>query len=101
MFQPIQQSQKHPQSPSKTPSVAPATQPSGAPSAAPSVATLPTHDDISQRAYDIYAESGYQQGQSNQNWVRAEKDLSARGTVARQTQHQEKSSFALPSADPR
>ena len=90
MLQPLQQSQKQPQFPSKTMSAAPATQHSGAPSATPLVATAPTHDDISQRAYDLYAESGYQQGQSNQNWVRAEKDLNDRRAATRQTQHQGK-----------
>ncbi len=83
MLQPTPQPQKQPQSSSNT----------------PSVATAPTHADISQRAYDIYAESGYQQGQSNQNWVRAEKDLNARGAFARQPHHQGKTSSA--SADPR
>ena len=92
-----QQSQNQPQAPSKTASVAPAVQRSGV----PLVATAPTQEDISQRAYDIYAESGYQQGQSAQNWARAEKDLSARGSVACQAEHRQKNAFAPDSPQSR
>jgi hypothetical protein len=39
------------------------------------VFTLPTHDDIAARAYEIYVESGRTQGHCKQNWQQAEHDL--------------------------
>jgi hypothetical protein len=44
----------------------------------PGVITLPTHDDIAKRAYDIYVKSGRRQGQCKQNWQEAEHDLRTR-----------------------
>jgi hypothetical protein len=35
----------------------------------------PTHDQIAARAYQIYVESGYQEGRDNENWLRAEQLL--------------------------
>lgn len=95
------QSQNHPASQPKNASIPPVAQRPVAPSEPVFVATPPTHDDISQRAYDIYVESGYQQGQSSQNWARAEKDLKDRGAVAWRAEHRRKGVFALDSADPR
>ena len=37
-------------------------------------ATL-THEEIAKRAYEIYAEKGCPQGQSEQNWLQAEQEL--------------------------
>lgn len=34
-----------------------------------------THDQIAQRAYDIYVSKGCQQGHCQQNWRQAEHDL--------------------------
>ena len=39
------------------------------------VITMPTHDDIAKRAYDIYIKNGRRQGQCQQNWQQAEHDL--------------------------
>jgi hypothetical protein len=41
-------------------------------------ATL-THEDIAKRAYQIYAEKGCPQGQSEENWRQAEQDIQSRG----------------------
>jgi hypothetical protein len=38
----------------------------------------PTHEDISRRAYEIYVENGYKEGQSEQNWLQAEQELKNR-----------------------
>jgi hypothetical protein len=35
----------------------------------------PTHDDIAQRAYDIYVKSDCKQGHCIQNWHQAEHEL--------------------------
>ena len=34
-----------------------------------------THEDISRRAYEIYIENGCNEGQSEQNWLKAEQEL--------------------------
>ena len=39
------------------------------------VIAMPTHDDIANRAYDIYLKSGRKQGQCEQNWHQAELEL--------------------------
>ena len=41
----------------------------------PGVITVPTHDDIARRAYDIYVKSGQKPGQCIQNWQQAEHEL--------------------------
>lgn len=41
-------------------------------------AALPTHKDISRRAYEIYVKNGCRQGQSEQNWLQAEQELKNR-----------------------
>ena len=41
-----------------------------------SVATaMLTHEDIAKHAHEIYVKKGYQQGQSEQNWLQAEQEL--------------------------
>ena len=37
--------------------------------------SMPTHDDIARRAYEIYLRNGRRQGKSEQNWLQAEKEL--------------------------
>jgi len=37
----------------------------------------PTHEQIAQRAYEIYLERGATPGNPMQDWLRAEKELSA------------------------
>jgi hypothetical protein len=38
---------------------------------------LPSHEQISQRAYAIYQSGGYANGQDQQDWFRAEKEMFA------------------------
>lgn len=45
----------------------------------PVAAATPTHEDIARRAYEIYVEKGYPQGQSEQNWQQAEQEQRNRG----------------------
>jgi hypothetical protein len=39
------------------------------------VAAILTHEDIARCAYGIYVEEGRRQGQSERNWLRAEREL--------------------------
>jgi hypothetical protein len=39
------------------------------------VITMPMHDDIAQRAYSIYVNSGRTKGQCKKNWHQAEYEL--------------------------
>jgi len=41
----------------------------------PVVAALLMHEDIAKHAYEIYLEAGRRQGQSEQNWLQAEREL--------------------------
>jgi hypothetical protein len=43
------------------------------------VIAAPTHDEIAQRAYDIYIKSGNKQGHCKQNWQQAETELQTAG----------------------
>jgi DUF2934 family protein len=38
---------------------------------------LPSHEQISQRAYEIYQSTGYLDGRDQQDWFRAEQELFA------------------------
>jgi hypothetical protein len=49
-----------------------------APHPGQAAATMPTHKDISRRAYEIYVENGGKEGQSEQNWLQAEQELKNR-----------------------
>ena len=40
--------------------------------------TMPTHKDISKRAYEIYVKNCCKQGQSEQNWLQAEREMKNR-----------------------
>jgi len=40
------------------------------------------HDEIAQRAFDIYVKNGRQQGQCKQNWQQAEQSLHDQGMAA-------------------
>jgi Protein of unknown function (DUF2934) len=43
------------------------------------VATIAlTHEDVSNRAYEIYVENSCKEGQSEQNWLQAEQELKNR-----------------------
>ncbi len=39
------------------------------------VITVPTHEEIARRAYEIYLRNGRREGQSEQNWYQAEHEL--------------------------
>jgi hypothetical protein len=39
------------------------------------ILTMPTHEDIAKRAYDIYVKGGHKEGQCKQNWHQAEHEL--------------------------
>ena len=39
------------------------------------VAAAPAHEQISQRAYLIWANRGFRQGDPNQDWIQAEREL--------------------------
>jgi hypothetical protein len=41
----------------------------------PIAAAMLTHADIAKHAYGIYVETGCQQGQSEQNWLQAGRDM--------------------------
>ena len=43
------------------------------------VTIMPTQEDIARRAYKIYVKKGYQQDQSEQNWLQAERELNNQG----------------------
>lgn len=49
----------------------------------------PTRQEIEQRAYEIYTESGYAEGNDSENWLQAERELqekySKKGTAAKAT----------------
>jgi hypothetical protein len=40
--------------------------------------TVPTHDEISVRAYQIYQERGYTPGDPMQDWLQAERELAGK-----------------------
>lgn len=63
----------------------------------PVVAAILTHEDIARYAYEIYAETGCRQGQSEQNWLQAEQELRNQQhwlQAGREVRHQE------PDGDP-
>lgn len=62
------------------------------------VSAVPTHDDIAQRAYDIYVANDCRPGQCQQNWLQAEQDLHQRGAVACQAEHRKHEFFAPDAA---
>jgi len=76
------------------PLTSPTPQRHSAPPAAQARVVSSTHADVAQRAYDIYAQSGYQQGHCKQNWLQAEDDLRNKGPVACQAEHHKMEVFA-------
>jgi hypothetical protein len=47
---------------------------------APSKAYEPTQEEIQTRAFELYLSEGCKEGCDLENWLRAEKDLRARGS---------------------
>jgi len=79
---------------SHTPGAAATPHHSGTTSPAPDLTSEITHGDIAERAYDIYSRSGYREGQSQQNWEQAEKDLRESGVLACHSEHAKEAVFA-------
>jgi hypothetical protein len=65
-----------------------------APSSGPILTTVFTHDQIAERAYDIYVQNGRHAGQCQQNWEQAENDLRHQGLLACHSGHVMKDVFA-------
>ena len=65
----------------------------------PILTTVLTHEEVAERAYDIYVQNGCHEGQCQQNWEQAEKDLRARGLLACHAEHVRKEVFAPDSIE--
>jgi hypothetical protein len=52
-------------------------------------ASLPTHEQVAARAYDIYVRSGSQAGHCQENWLQAEREL-VNESIAKHNEEQEK-----------
>ena len=66
---------------------------------APSLTSVLTHGNIAERAYDLYVQSGCHQGQCQQNWEQAEKDLHDQGLPVCHAEHLRISVFAPDAID--
>ena len=53
-----------------------------------------THDQIAERAYDIYVKNGRHEDQCQKNWEQAENDLRHQGLLACHSEHVMKDVFA-------
>lgn len=63
----------------------------------PAATAMPTHKDIAKRAYEIYVEKACRQGQGEQDWLQAERELKNQETwqqSGRETKNQD------PAGDP-
>jgi len=60
----------------------------------PILTTVFTHDQIAERAYDIYVKNGRHGDQCQQNWEQAENDLRHQGLLACHSEHIMKDVFA-------
>jgi len=65
-----------------------------APPSGPILTSEFTHDQIAERAYDIYVQNGRHEGQCQENWEQAENDLHHQGLVACHAEHVVKNVFA-------
>ena len=65
-----------------------------APSSGPILTTVITHNQIAERAFDIYVQNGRHEGQCQQNWEQAENDLRHQGLLACHSEHVMKDVFA-------
>ena len=52
-----------------------ASQKRAVPQSGPAMSPAPSHEDIARRAYEIYVKKGRQQGQCQQDWLQAEREL--------------------------
>jgi hypothetical protein len=65
----------------------------------PILTTVFAHDQIAERAYDIYVKNGRQKGQCQQNWEQAENDVRHQGLLACHSEHVMKDVFAPDAID--
>ena len=84
---------------SNSPGTAATTHRPPAPPSGPNRTTVFTHDQIAERAYDIYVQNGRQKGQCQQNWEQAEIDLRHQGLQACHSEHLMKDVFAPDAID--
>ena len=61
--------------PMKAPQVPAPQQAYGSPRPRPAPTAAPTQEDIAKRAYEIYVQKGCPEGQSEENWKQAEREL--------------------------
>jgi hypothetical protein len=64
---------------SEKPAPAPAAKPVVKVAAKPSTKRVPTQEEISTRAYEIYVAEGCPEGSSVEHWLRAERELGSGG----------------------
>ena len=57
--------------------------PAGVPNSAMTVPSMPSHEQVSLRAYEIYQSNGYAQGRDQQDWFRAEQEVLAQVVTGR------------------
>jgi len=59
--------------------------PKGSPAKVVMMPNAPSHDTISERAYELYESRGREPGQDEQDWLRAEQDIlkQAQGIISR------------------
>lgn len=55
----------------------------GVPNSARTVPSMPSHEQVSLRAYEIYQSGGYAQGRDQQDWLRAEQEMLAKVVTGR------------------
>lgn len=60
---------------------------SPAPLSGPILETVFTHEQIAERAYDIYVKNGRHEDQCQKNWAQAENDLHHQGSLACHCEH--------------
>jgi hypothetical protein len=53
----------------------------------PAATAMPTHKDIAKRAYEIYVEKACRQGQSEQNWLQAGREMTNQGLAGDPAAH--------------
>ena len=65
-----------------------------APPLGPVLASVFTHEQLAERAYDIYVKSGRREEKCQQNWAQAENDLRHQGSLACHSEHVMKDVFS-------
>jgi Protein of unknown function (DUF2934) len=55
----------------------------GVPDKVKTFQSLPSHEQVSLRAYEIYQSGGYTHGRDQQDWLRAEQEVLAKVVIGR------------------